>query len=347
MGVHGDRIGKRRPVDVHLPHPGPVEPVEHDDVERIAALPVPVRHRGQLRLRLVARLALDQAERRFGRQRRRAGQLGIARIQIVAGAPGDDEKRHALADVGLQMRLAVQTGRDDRRRRIVPQDRIAFVRHHERHAHRFAGGAIVIVAAVDRPPAQVEHAVLILAQAVVVRVRHVGEGRADAERMLARHVVRRHLPPGHRGQRRAVGTVEADRHGREGRSEIAFHLARRLGPGLRRHRDAQVARGEDVAAVAPPLSGPARGIAFAGNAIAGLAFRLASIRRDRHAHDPRSVGLHRHQRPMARDGRQSLCIGRRAAGQQRGDQGEALHRPAPRSPSARRIAASATGRIAA
>ena len=300
--VHALGIGEILTVDVELAHARPVEPVEHHDIERQAAAAIPLGDTEQFLVGLVPRLALDEAERGLGRQRGGAGQRRVAGIDLVGGRAGDDEERHPLADFRLPVRRTVQAGGNDGRRRIVPDDAIALVGDHERHADRLARRRVVIVAAVDRAPAQVELAFLVLAEPVIMLVGGRREAGPDAERLLAVDGVRRHFPPGHLRQYRAVRLADRHRHGRQRRREIALHLRGRLGPGLRVDRQRQRGGREDIGTRVGTMR-PAGAIGLCVGAIARGRVDLCAVGRDRHADDVGRIGLDRDEAAVAIDRR--------------------------------------------
>src|SRR5262249_20911095 len=151
---------------------------------------------------LVARLALDVPERRLGRQRGYTRERTIAGVDLIRAGPRDHEIRHTLADLGPPDRVSVQTRRDLRSRRVVPDQAVPFVRHEEADATRLPGGCIVGVLALQSPAAIVEDSLLVLAETVVVLVLGCDERRTDLKGLLAIHLVRTHFPAAHRKKRR-------------------------------------------------------------------------------------------------------------------------------------------------
>lgn len=95
--VHGGGSGELRRVDIELAHAGPVEPVEHHDVERVFLMAVGIRYAQDFLLAFVARLGLDQAESSLGRDRRLACHARVTRIDFFRRAAGDDEEADALS----------------------------------------------------------------------------------------------------------------------------------------------------------------------------------------------------------------------------------------------------------
>ena len=195
--VHPLGVWKIGAVDVQLPHAGPVEPVEYHHVERIASVAIAFGDTKQFLLAFVSRLALDEAESRFGWQGCFSGQLCIAGVDFVRCSAGNDEEGHSLAHLALPMGAAVQTRPDQRTGRIVPDNAITLVRHHEGHADRFTRRRIIIMFAVNLPTLEVENAILILPEAIIMLVGWRIEAGADLEGLLAIHAVRRHFPARH------------------------------------------------------------------------------------------------------------------------------------------------------
>src|SRR6185437_10340727 len=131
----------------------PVEPVDHHDVERIALGPIRVRDVEYLLLTRVARLRLNETERRFGRQRCPPRELCISGIQGVSIVTDDDEERHALTDFGFPQCAPIDTRIDVGIGGVIPYDSITAARDHERYADCLAVRLVVEVPAVDRAAA--------------------------------------------------------------------------------------------------------------------------------------------------------------------------------------------------
>ncbi len=324
--VHGGGVGPLGRVHVELAHLGPVEPVHHHDVGGIAALAVAVRRVEHLLLRDVALLALDEAEGGLGRDGGGPGQAAIAGVDFVGGGAGDHEEGDALADLALPDGAPVQSRGHVGVGRVVPDDAVVAVGDHEGHADRLARRRVVVVAAVDGAAAIVEHAFLVLAQAVIVLVVGRGEGGADAIGLLTGDDVGTHLPAGHVEQDRALGVADPEPDGRRRGDEVFFHRAgwgRRIGRG---DLDREARRAERIACAIGPMAPSVVG-GFGYKAVSGAHGRLVPKSAQGDAHDVGGVGLHRDDAAVALERRGRL--GARGAGaQQQGGQDQAADRGA-------------------
>ena len=153
---------------------------------------------------------------------------------MVGPVTTKNETRSPTLD--CHVRAVVEAGRDTTVvGGIVPHDADSLVGDHERHADRLAGRRIVIVAAVDRAAPEIEDALLILAEPVIMLVRRRVEAGADRKvfspftvcgAISQPFMPRKDLP--------SAPSVIVSATGGSDWGEIALHLRRRLGPGLRR-----------------------------------------------------------------------------------------------------------------
>ena len=97
-----------------------------------------------------------------------AGELAVAAVDFVGVVAGDDEEGDAITDLGGPDVLLVEAEVNGRLGRIVPDEAVAAVRDHEGDADVFAADVRVVVPAVDTVIAEIEEALLLLAEAVVV-----------------------------------------------------------------------------------------------------------------------------------------------------------------------------------
>ncbi len=237
--IHSGRVRELDRVDVELPHACPIEPIDDHDIEGITAAAIAVSDPEHLLLTFVACLALDVAKGRLRRQRCNACEPAVTGVDLICVGAGDDEVRHALAHVRAPDGMSVQPRRHLGGRRVVPDHAVASVGHEERDADCLTGRRVVVVPAINRPPAKVEDALLILAEPIIVLVSRSDEIRADTKRLLAIHCVRRHLPTTHFEQRGAPGVTDSELYRRQRCSEVALALSRRSGPWLNRHLQRQ------------------------------------------------------------------------------------------------------------
>src|SRR5439155_24914327 len=121
-----------------------------------------------------------------------------------------------------------------RRRRVVPHDHVIVRADQHRDAHLLAGWRVIIMAAVDRMPAKVQVALLVLPETVEMLAWRDAEVRADLKRFFAVHRLWRHFPATHL-ERLSVRAGERQRYRWQRRNEIALHLTGRVGPGLSIH----------------------------------------------------------------------------------------------------------------
>ena len=263
LAVHRGRIGPLDGIHVDLAHLGPIEPVDHQHVEREMPIAVALGDRQDLILRAVTLLALDKPVGGFRKHRRGPGKLPVAGVDLVGGVAGDHEERYPVAHLGGPAGLLVEAGLDDRLGGIVPDHAVTVVGDQKRHAHAGGGGGGVVVPAFDSAAAVVEKPLLVLAQAVVVLVVGRNEGRADlvkgrVRRALVIHhagvavlvIGHGHRPARHLREPLAAGSADGNVSGRSGPVEelrdVQFRrhgLARAVG----RHGDHQALRPVDVA----------------------------------------------------------------------------------------------------
>ncbi len=179
LAIHGDRVRPFFGVQVHLAHLGVIEPVDHENVSREVALAVALGDGQYLILRGIALLALNETISRFRQHGRGPGKLAVTRVDLIGGATGDDEERHAVADLRRPPGLLVEARLDGGLRGVVPDHSVATIGDHEGHTNALSAGSVVVMPALDGVTAMVEEPFLILPQTIVVLVIGRSEGRAD------------------------------------------------------------------------------------------------------------------------------------------------------------------------
>ncbi len=157
---HRRHVGPVDRVKLPLALHRPVEKVGHDDVHRQSAPVVLARHAEQLGLRLVAHLALREAQTVLGDHRHRAGDGGVLlddlRRPVAGGDPVIELQRVLHLPLGDVLREAHAA-----HGRVVPEETVPAIRESKRHR-----ALRVAVRQFEDRALLVEVAVLVLAEAV-------------------------------------------------------------------------------------------------------------------------------------------------------------------------------------